>query len=331
MKKTLLILFTLSYFFANAQDHEALDGIIYRVGDSVTIGINSGYKSYDDIKERYSSGYRDVKKNLAFKRYLIKSIRKGGELAEKMYWDSDDILMRFGTKGFLGEDYYARINNAIKSGEIISRLPTEGNWIENKKLNDSIAFAYFVKSTSIPTEKFSEEYLYRFMNDLYKSSHEDEFEYHNSISKAKKELASILPNVDFSIDFSLYTTFYLDNYDFENKGFLIRAENPKYEVTKAVNWSKYPAIHIVFPEFEKYRFVSIDPEMANSYVKRKKDKYGDVDRKVYAKINYKIVDVGEAKLDLDSRYSGNLLFGKISSIELYEFENYYYNWIGTIK
>ncbi len=335
MRKTLFFLVSLFYISTFAQEFEAIDGNIYRVGDSILIGLNSGYKSYDDIQEyytdNYSSGYRNVKSNIALKKYLIKSIGKGGEFAEKMYWDSEDILIRFGTKGFLGEDYYARMDYAIKSGEIVSRLPSKDDFLKYDKLNDSIAFAYFVKSTSIPTEKFSEEYLYRFMNDLYTNSREDEFEYHNSVSKAKNILNSILSNVDFSQNFSLYTTFYLDNYDFENKGFLIRAEDPKYKVANDANWPKYPSIYLIFPEFEKYRFVSIEPEFANSYIKRKKDKYGDIDRKVYARINYKIVDVDESKIEASDRYSGNLLFGKIISIELYEFENYYYNWIGTIK
>jgi hypothetical protein len=299
MKTPLVIASLFISLMVFGQDFQALDGNTYSKGDTIIIGIHSGYKSYDDIKEyyttRYSSGYQDVKVNLAFKKYIIKSIGTNSELAKKLYWDEEDIIVRFGTTGFLGDDYYANLNDAVKSGEIISRLPDEGNWIENDKLNDSIAFVYFVKTSPIPTDKFGEEYLYRFMYEKYKSSHEDEFEYYSSVEKAKQTLKSILPKVDFNKQFSLYTSFYLDNYDFENKGFLIRDDNPKYEVADDKNWGQHPSIYIVFPDFEKYKFVSIDPNNANAYIKRKKDRYGDVDRKAYAKINFQIVDVDESK------------------------------------
>lgn len=318
-----------------AQEYQAFDGTTYKVGDSVLIGLHTGYKEYDDIKEyyvsQYSSGYRAVNHDISFKKYEIKSVGTGGETAKKMYYDENTILMRFGTRGFLKEDYIAILDDAIRSGEIISKLPPQELVAHNQKLNDSIAFLYFVKSTSIPIEKFNKEYLYRYMNSLYTKTKEDEFEFQSSLEQAKKNLIKLTSLVDFSKSYAIFTSFDLDNYDFENKGFLIRTEFPKYYVVESADWGKYPGIYIVFPNYDKFRFVSVIPNDANSFVKRRKDKYGNINREVFAKINFKIVNIDDSQRHANERYSGNLIFGEIESIELYEYKNYLYNWIGTIK
>lgn len=334
----LLILFT--SIITICQEYEAFDGTVYKVGDSVLIGFNTGYNYYDNISElhvdQYGSSYQDVKKDISFKKYKIKSVGKDANLADKLYEDENTIFLTIGTRGYFKEEYYVILEDAIRSGEIVSRIIPENQRTNYKRFSDTLSLLYYIKTTIIPVDKFKEEYLYRYINDLYTKTKEDEFEYHNALQTSKKEIEKKIQLLDFNTSYSISTTLNLDNYDFEYNGFKITNETLSFKLVKAKTstWgapNDYPAISIVFPNYDKFRFISVYPQYANSFVKRRKDKYGNVDREVYARINFKILNVDDSERHANDRYSDNLLTGKIESIELYEFNNYLYNWIGTIK
>jgi hypothetical protein len=175
------------------------------------------------------------------------------------------------------------------------------------------------------------------MNNLYDNTREDEFDYHNSLNQAKSELTNNLKKIDFNKQFSINTKLSIGNYNFENHGFLLNEEKLNFNLVEKVKTiftnakSEYPPIDIVFPNFEDFRFLEIEPDYANSFLKRRKDDYGNIDREVYVKLNFNIVNLTQEEKNSLKQYSGNLLFGKISSIEVYEYKNFKYNWLGTIK
>lgn len=332
MKYKLIIPLLFFSLVASSQKYEAFDGTMFKEGDSVLIGEPSedGYRNiyyYDD-------GFSDVEQHLGGNKFLIKSVKKAVNLSlyeDNWYFDKNEMILKFGKKGLFGNTYYMNIEKAIKSGEVVIKLPPDSLYSKNKRINDTISFVYFVKISDKPIDNFTKEYLYRFMHELYEDTKEDEFEYQNSISKAKNKLSKSIKNCDFDEKYTMYTQLQLSKYNFDKKGFMIKDDKLLYEVVENVRLSTYSSISILFPNYEKFKFVHVNPEDANAFVKRRKDKGGHVDREVYAKINFKFINPNKYKKDISKKYSQNLLFGKIRSIELYDFENYNYNWIGTVK
>ncbi len=309
------------------QEYTAFDGTVFSTGDTVTVGYNSGYNHYQYIAE-YGTSYDRATTNLTLKKYAIKSVNETYSKVAAVFYDRAQRIITFGKKGILGVSYYADINEALRSGEIV--VKDNPNALQFDALADSVAFAYFVKELKEPVKQFREEYLQRYFPKIYSSNRNDEFEFQKSLAKGEKGLVQGIEHHNFSQPYRLLTRLNLESYDFEKGGFPLQEENlrlnvviPGYRLDHA---GPYPATDIVFPNFSAFRFVQVDENEANGLLKRRKDRYGSVNREVYATINFELDGLYPKQTE-----NTRLLQGNILSIELYEFSNYRYNWIGTIE
>jgi len=311
-----------------SQSYTAIDGTEFTVGDSILIGLPSyesltGKKSYRFIKsyDADSKSYQNVKKAIHYKYFPIKEIK---DVSERFMRDFDENakLIEFGELGFLKTSYYVDINSAIKSGEIM--LAFNPNYNKSKILTDTLAFIFYANVSDRPIESFAKDYLIRFKKELYKNTHEDEFEFQKSLSIAKKEMENIYTKIDFTQEFSIFTKLDVENYDFDRNGFPIKIEELSVRAIKHSIYTEESSLEIDFLNFNKFNFINIESEKANSFVKRRKDNLGNIDRTVYLRINFNLVKEIEGK-----ESKKETIYGEINSVEYYDFEHCQYNWLGT--
>jgi hypothetical protein len=336
MKKLLFILcltFSVSLF---AQKEYVSNGISFKVGDTIQVGHASGTLDYYDyIKRNRGFNLGEVEPvnetdNISSKKYVIKDINiEYKYVHDAFYGRETNRVISFGKKGFLGITYYADIDNALKSGEIILDLDkalkstksvkreTTGR-TDPEKLMDKTAFLYYVKGIDVsPFERFVEEYMFRYMNALYTRTHEDEFDYQKALSIAKNQMIQDIEQIDSSKRFYIYIESTLGSYDFENSGFPMQEDNPAYVVVQGKH--DFNRISIAFSNFTEFRFVKMHEDDASKLIKKRKDEYGNINRQIFALINFKIshsIDKSNEPNNIADYY--RQLIGTITSVEVYD-------------
>lgn len=336
MKKLFLsicFLTTLTCVYAqNAEPkaYVAFDNSIFRQGDSLYIGYKSGYKQFEYIKEYYFKGLYDkgfinTTSNIVGKKFKILDIYNGGYLNS---YDTSAVVLKIGEKGLLGLKLYVDINNAIRKGEVIINLCPQ--WSSNEKIpnfSDSIAFLYKIKQYQQPPMNFSLEYLRRFNEKNYEKYREDEFELENqkqmSINKIKEGIASMNDTTTYHTDIELS----LDNYDFSTMSFPVGFE--KYFTILRNIGGIFPETNLVFINQNNFSKLAVEKSIANSFIKRRKNIFGNINRTVFARVYFKYVTIStNAKSTYVNSYGRDFIFGTISRIEFFDLKNRLYNYIG---
>lgn len=334
MSKKLLLVF--STFLLNFvllgqtnKSYKTFDGSVFTEMDTITLGYQTGYKSYKSIKEyyydsKYSNGYRDVKISLNKLKLPIKSIYQSSE-----EFNQSKTIVKVGEKGFLKQKYFIDIESAVQNGEVVVKSNNKTELISSLMSQDLAFVNYHVLSNNTLNNS-KEEYLFRFKNDLYNKTREDEFEYHSALKTSSNELQSMVNEVDTNKVYSINTAVNLQKYDFDSEGFPINEKDATFlllkNVRQVLNNSKedYSQLSISFLNFKNFAFLSYPTEEAKGFISRKKDKYGNVDRKVYIKIFY---TVNNATISEDK---DRILESKVVKIEVYEFETFQGNFLGEI-
>jgi hypothetical protein len=367
--------------FSLAQEVVISNGLTLKVGDTIQVGASSASIVFQHIRALYSQEYSiydlvSTDKNLSFHKCIVTSIDVTNPDIKQAFKDksknriisfsiSDNTSNRKGIR-YRPYNFYADIENALKSGEIIIKMneaPTAD------LLNDSLAFLYFAKGIKVSPDSLVEEYLYRYMSELYTKTYNDEFEYQNALNTAKTQLLQNIEQVALGKTYYIYKPLILGNYDFNKGGFPVQeAEKEKekdkrtFSIIPEIDSHDFDAffdvipkflplcsIEFVFLNFNDFQFVKVPEQEARTLLKRRKDEDGYIDREVYAIINFTLVKseiitpkVKKNATQPEGRYDmygfknpnnndpKRLLYGKIERIELYEFKGYKYNWIGTI-
>ena len=342
--RRLLLLFFVSgnLILASAQTQEpkvytAFDNSKFKQGDSIYLGYYSGYEKFEYVVEynyngQYDKGYRRVKGNLVGTKHKILDIYKDNQAI----WDTSAYVVEVGEPGFLkGYKLFININQAIKNGEIILRQSHNKEY--NRKVlqyNDSIAFLFRVKQSQKPILDFALEYLYRFNNKVFEKYRQDEFELDNQKQIASEVLKTQINKVIDTTTYCINLKLSFDNYDFSSMSFPVGGYDDSYTIIKSADWGKYPSTDMVFVNQKEFSKIQVDKAVANGFIKRKKDKYGNIDRTVFAKVYFKntvIPSNAPARSAYSESTSRNYLFAIIYRIEYYDFENRKYNFIGQIS
>lgn len=342
MKNLLLLLLFNSFFLVSLsqnrppKEYVAFDNSIFTQGDSVFIGFYSGYKGFNYVVQSYynskfDNGYRKLKGNVVGTKHQILDIYKD----DKAIFDTSAYVLEVGVNGLLkGYKLYININQAVKSGEVIlSQSPLKEPNRSIQYYTDSVAFLYRVKQSNKPVSDFALEYLFHFNNKSYKKYRNDEFELDNQKQIATEEIKRKLDQVADSTTYCIDVNLKFDNYDFSSMSFPLDGYNKSYIVLKTLNRNVHPSTHIVFINQEEFSRVMVEKEIANGFIKRKKDRYGNVDRTVYAKVYFKNTDTPSNEYNqnvyTETKFE-TYLYAKISRIEFYDFENRKYNYLGQI-
>ncbi|MFM8913619.1 MAG: DUF4852 domain-containing protein, partial [Flammeovirgaceae bacterium] len=123
----------------------------------------------------------------------------------------------------------------------------------------------------------------------------------------------------------------LGNYDFDKEGFPVKWENNGIQIYSSLfegltpedinkQGVKLTDLRIKFQNADKFNFLPVNSEKANLFIKSRKDSYGNVDRSVKMRINFRITGLmdgqtsQEKKLFVNEKY----LNAEIVSIDFFK-------------
>ena len=340
MKRILLFIFvSCNLIFASAQTKEpkmyiAFDNSKFIQGDSIFIGFNSGYQKFQYIVQyfygEYNKGYKQIDDKFVWTKHKILDIYKD----KQKIWDTSAYVVEVGEKGFFGERLYININQAIKYGEII--LSQSPNSLYNSQIqyySDTVAFLFQVKQSLKLNLDFSLEYLCRFNSKVYGKYKQDEFELDNQKQIASENLKNQISKINDTTIYYLNLKLNFDNYDFSSMAFPIEYKD-SYTIINSADYYKFPYTDLVFVNQKEFSMVQVNKDVANGFIKRKKDIYGNVDRTAFAKVYFKNIAIKSNSPALKVYLESNrkkYMFAEINRIEFFDFENRKYNFIGQIN
>ncbi|MBR6310402.1 MAG: DUF4852 domain-containing protein [Paludibacteraceae bacterium] len=345
-------------FWNNASKNKFVvleSGDTLRVGDTLQVGVPHknlmyGTDRYEFIKREGGAPsntaiqYVQQEKNIMFRKMIIRNVWHN---EPTIFRNPVDVVEIGGNALFSG--YFVDINNAIRYAEIALKMndhPTN-----YQTMTDTLAFAFYVKDRENEIDKYMEEYAYRFQNDLFNKNIEDEFEYSRVLRLAKNELLSKMNALEYGKTYSVLTNLKVGNYDFKNHGFplydkrgypleqdtlmLTIVHESGSRESNMKKFSLYGRLHLLLVNIKDFGFLQIAEDEANYFVKRRKNDWlNSVDREVYARINFKVKHLSENELSSQPIMLKNAMetsvWCEVESIEFYEFDNYRYNWLGTI-
>jgi hypothetical protein len=335
---------------ADAKSFTAFDNTTFKTGDSIFIGLPTSYyfnKIYNNflyIKEykvgQYKNGYDNSSLNIALKKYQIIDMFDDNSENPIFPFTKGVVVIEVGKKGFFGSKYFIDITNAIHCGEVILNYkPANEPIAEN--FTDSLAILFKVKTSKQPAKNYAEEFLYRMHYNKHESVVNDEFEFNNAINQSTNELEDLLTNISSNKQFVIRTKLSVDNYDFNTLSFPMGGFEELYVLVYGIskgkgmdyNKSEFSTTNLVFINKDDMKLLPVEQSIANSFVKRRKDNSGNIDRRIYTKIYFNIVELPQdspALSNYKNTASEYYLFAKINRIEVYDFEHCLYNFLGAI-
>lgn len=316
----------------------AFEGTTFKVGDSITMGFGANYdKKFKCLK--MSDDYLGHE-YLNWNKCVIKRFGKydnGGRVAMVKF--KGDIV-----------SWELDINCGLKNGEIALYPEQYAKTSKNDLVTDSLALLHFIKSSNAEAKKYAEEYLYRFYHTRYKQVREDEFEFYDAKSAMEKEIAESKTNLDFNKGYSIFMIIEVGNYDIEKGYFPIIWKSNYFELLSSSDHNifeeivnvdkerlKLTDLNLAFVNYKDFDKLPLDRDMANSFVKRRKDEKGNVDRRIYVQVNYVLMDSITiiTKKDFEnislSDVNESSLLAEIKSMEIYDHNSYMYNGLGILK
>lgn len=335
--------------------YTATNGHVFKVGDTIFItepkDFNDEFfavfdnKSLSDREEAlYIYTSSEGKKSIYQNRYEFFTIRnfidhpKGFKVA----------ALDQGLGGLFNK--FVAIDNAIEYDEIANCNPAyyKSIWGNKFYLTDSIAFLQYLTRESEITKDLAKEYLYLFQRNKYNLIREDEFEFHKGIKSTQTELNNLIAQQDTNKVYSILFKDEVENYDFDLESFPLKWI---YNGTQIYNdiWEgitpddinkdgvKLTDLRISFTNTADFNALPLDMDKANNFVKYKKDEYGNVDRDIFMKIDFRINGLSDGSDVTKSYFRGEkYLLAEILSIDFYAVDKeryieYYHWWLNRME
>lgn len=337
------------------QSYTAFDGTKFSVGDTILIGIGSG----DD--HVLQSLYLDP---------AIKNIKlpNTNMVIKRIMTINNNTIFKVKAPSNI-TSYALDINLALKKNEIIlnktefKKMAWKRTYTYNS-FTDTTAFLYFIKVSKDTITKFSKEYLYLYDRTTYDNIRLDEFEFKKGLRNAQKTIQEKFSQIDTIKTYFITVPFIVSDYDFENQSFGLLGDNGyKWEGGVAVkkHWQKQDLsqnkegyvvnqtnVSLFFINYKEFINFKIGEDEASSFLKRKKDEDGHINRTVYITIAFnlrngsKIGSNDNTKLRQES-FSSNwylqsskyncFINAEIKEMYVYDSPNFIYNVLGfkTVK
>ena len=135
-----------------------------------------------------------------------------------------------------------------------------------------------------------EFYCKTFDTNNYNKNKNDEFSFQNYLTTMRSKLLTGISKVDYSKKFIANTSYAkLNDYSFDDKAFPIYVEERKLASTQTGKGFGL-SIGNVINWFDIFLLWSISPDEGNNLIKRRKDQYGNINREVFLKVTYSIVN-----------------------------------------
>lgn len=323
----LLFVFQCSY----TQSYKAFDGTYFKVGDTITVGLMKYKKQFVNI---YSADFDSPANCIPFNKYVILDINTTDQMFKRLCHDPSAVKIKVGIKSGVNATFaYINLESAIKDGEVVLKLD---NLQLNRSLpviNQEVSFLIFSKLSKLPHSVFSEEYLYRCQNDKYRQVIADEFEFKNAIREAEFTIKNEHSRTNIDKDYAIVTEVELGDYNFENSSFPYDLNDVTFDMAR-YGYGKsmrFPSIKLSFVNSNMKQFLLVGEKEANSFIKRRKNSSGSVNRRVFAVVWFRFSNENVADFSSYPKLKEYWLKGSITNVGFYEFDNLVYNWLGTVS
>lgn len=327
-------------FTKSVEPYTAKNGKTYKVGDNIIVTTPA---DFSNTFLYYGSGNGlSFKKDAIFKsennthdnRWKIHTIKQF-----KIYNDIGTVAVidKLFNVGVL-------IEKALETGEIATPELEELIYHKPKVFTDSVAYLAYLKRENEITNENAKEFLYLFDNRRYDYAREDEFAYHAEISKTKKFLNEVTNQINQDETYFIRFNDRIGNYSFDSLSFPLMWKNNGAQIlddtwlafnSDDINKNKVELtdLRIFFENIEDFKYLPLNMEKAQYLVKHRKDRFGDVDRKMYLGIQFKIKKlVGKEYFEQNFIDKGEkYLICEILRIDFFEDKEFQYNYLNTIK
>lgn len=192
-------------------------------------------------------------------------------------------------------------------------------------LDEEKAFLSFLKSQN-SIHPYTEEYLARFEKETLESINDDEFAYREKIESIRKKLQSKVKSIDSSNFYYISAIIDFGQYNFEESFLPLKiGKNSSFPIMRKGIYdigrlSKYKKtkLDLFFTNGEKYQNLYLEKEEARRLIRSKKDKNsGEIDRKIYGLIKFKINYEKTNNSNLNVKTNKNKIVGVIENIKFY--------------
>jgi len=328
IKKILFLLISFLYLPLMSQSIISFEGTKYNVGDTIIFGYKSIPKTgiYQYVKEyNYNNNrYFGLTIDNIGKYAIILDIIKNDN---NIFYNNTDSILVVGKKGWKGFKLFVNINEAVKSGEVISLYDKNIKPdITTPLMNDSVTFALNVLVNKVDLDKnLTDSYLREFDKE-YRNYANDEFALNENLSETKPKIISLINNYDSTSKYFINHKATLSEYNFDENSFNITYyPNDEFELGGFfIGLNKHSRI-LKFINIKEFQKIKINPTIANKFIKRRKNVYGKVNREVFLKIFIK-------PIFKEDYITGNgFIPVLIEKIELYDFENRQYSLLGVLR
>ena len=210
----------------------------------------------------------------------------------------------------------------------------QADWGETLKWKE--AFYTYASGTNLTLNENQKMFLIK--KDFYKDwqqFHEDEFEWEDHKAKDVKAIQDELNSFKNYKEKKFYvvTNAEFGKYDFEKEGYPVDiAEGVYFRLDKPYNsaatyeeMKSIPDMALWLVDFSKYNFFPMSKDKAKTFQTERKDRYGDINRKIILVIHYTIEDFSSAKYKGIQKSFANSgytpVVANISSVEIYDEKN----------
>jgi hypothetical protein len=327
-------------FIKSVEPYTAKNGKTYEVGDKIIVTAPA---DFGDAFLYYGSGNGLYNKKDAIlktdnntydNRWRIHTIKQF-----KIYNDIGTVAVtdKLFNVGIL-------IEKALETGEIATPKLEELIYHKPKVFTDSVAYlAYLNRESEISNENVK-EFLYLFDNKRYDYAREDEFAYHAEINKTKKFLNEVTVQINPIETYFIRFNDEIGNYNFDSLSFPLlwkhngaQILNDTWQIFTPEDINKNDVeltdLRVFFENIDNFKNLPLNMEKAQYLVKHRKDRFGDVDRRMYLGIQFKIKKLvgkdyfGQNFIDKGEKY----LICEIQRIDFFEDKEFQYNYLNTIE
>jgi hypothetical protein len=281
--------------------------------------------SYISIEEKGRNGLQFYTGDIAFSELEVVAITPANR--DYKYDSSIKETSLTVRERSTGKELFVRMNEAIGSGELIAR-PAQRLWPDAKFLSDELLLAFRHRISKQP---FSDDEILFFISlrdkELYKKCSGDEFEF-NAVRAEYLGLLNDLMN-----NFDLTATYYIDNqltigkYDFSKNGYPIEFTRTESGIMK------YGDYHFAVPAYKSFGLIPVTSEYGQEVNKRRQGKGSMVGDTAYGRFYLRPFDksANVSSMDLFLVNRDMLIGADLIGIEVYEFRQCDYNYIGSLK
>lgn len=235
------------------------------------------------------------------------------------------------------------VSSKKKSAE--STAKTSAN--EMKILDSEGAFYIYMNlSGTKMTEDLYVDYVKVAENAIYTKYKDDEFEWQDKLAEQKKLCDERIDAADVDSVYTMSTKIEFGDYDFQNEGYKVTIGDGTYFPFDSIQNTKHSweslsfkspfkkQIALKLNNFSKYNFFAMPKDTAKAFLQGRKDRYGDVNRKVMAVVKFEIESFNSndyknwEKLAKSNDYLP--LLGAIQAVEIYDTDNGKFEKIGDL-